>query len=245
MGHDEGYGLRRRHDRPRRPRRPVGFPGRRGVAPRAGPDHPASLRADRDAPTGADRAPPAQEAPCLVRPRVLRRGEAAGGTLRPGNARGGSRRVRERLVTQRYFEDFKVGDRFKSPSRTLTDAHFLFFAGMTGDNHPIHYDDEYAKKTRYGRRLAHGLLLTSLTAVGASTLAPIIEDSIVAFLDQSTRFVAPAFVVDTIKPDHEVIGLERKRSGGLVILKVTLTNQRGELVLEGQHKYLIAYRPAA
>ena len=88
-------------------------------------------------------------------------------------------------------------------------------------------------------------MLTSLTAVGASTLAPLIEDSIVAFLDQSTRFVAPAFVGDTLKPDHEVIALERKRSGGLVTLKVTLTNQRGELVLEGQHKYLIAYRPAA
>jgi len=57
--------------------------------------------------------------------------------------------------------------------------------------------------------------------------------------------VAPAFVGDTLKPDHEVIALERKRSAGLVTLKVTLTNQRGELVLEGQHKYLIAYRPAA
>ena len=62
----------------------------------------------------------------------------------------------------RYYEDFKVGDRFESPSKTLTDAHFLFFAGMTGDAHPIHYDDEYAKHTRYGRRLAHGLLLTSI-----------------------------------------------------------------------------------
>jgi 3-hydroxybutyryl-CoA dehydratase len=77
-------------------------------------------------------------------------------------------------VSQRWFEDFSVGDRFGSPSRTLTDAHFLFFAGMTGDAHPIHYDDEHAKTTRFGRRLAHGLLLTSLTAVGASTLAPII-----------------------------------------------------------------------
>src|SRR2546422_620642 len=164
----------------------------------------------------------------------------------PGRAAcRGSGDVLGQLVKQLFFEDFGVGDRFGSPSRTLTDAHFMFFAGMTGDAHPIHYDDEYAKKTRFGRRLAHGLLLTSLTAVGASTLAPLIEDSIVAFLDQSTRFVAPAFVGDTLKPDHEVIALERKRSGGLVTLKVTLTNQRGELVLEGQHKYLIAYRPAA
>ena len=148
-------------------------------------------------------------------------------------------------MTQRYFEDFAVGDRFRSPSRTLTDAHFLFFAGMTGDNHPIHYDDEYGKKTRYGRRVAHGLLLTSLTAVGASTLAPVIEESIVAFVEQSTRFRAPVFIGDTIRPEHEVVALERKRSAGLLTLRVSLRNQQGEIVLDGEHRYLIAYRPTA
>lgn len=146
---------------------------------------------------------------------------------------------------QLFFEDFRVGDRFASPSKTLTDAHFMFFAGMTGDAHPLHYDDEYAKKTRFGRRLAHGLLLTSMTALGASTLSPLIEDSIVAFVDQATRFVAPAFVGDTILPQHEIVGLERKRSAGLVTVRVTLTNQRGETILEGHHRYLVAYRPAA
>ena len=147
-------------------------------------------------------------------------------------------------VTQRWFEDFRVGDQFASPSKTLTDAHFLFFAGMTGDAHPIHYDDEYAKTTRFGRRLAHGLLLTSLTAVGASTLAPVIEASIGAFVEQRTRFLGPVFIGDTLKPQHEVIALERKRSAGLLTLRVTLTNQRGETVLDGEHRYLIAYRPA-
>jgi acyl dehydratase len=148
-------------------------------------------------------------------------------------------------VSQRYFEDFAVGERFRSPSRTLTDAHFLFFAGMTGDAHPIHYDDEYGRRTRFGRRLAHGLLLTSLTAVGASTLAPLLEDSIVAFVEQSTRFLAPAFIGDTLTPEHEVVALERKRSAGLLTLRVMLRNQRGETVLEGEHRYLIAYRPQA
>jgi acyl dehydratase len=148
-------------------------------------------------------------------------------------------------VTQRWFEDFAIGDRFKSPSKTLTDAHFLFFAGMTGDAHPIHYDEEYGKRTRFGKRLAHGLLLTSMTAVGASSLAPIIEESIVAFVEQRTRFLAPAFIGDTVYPEHEVVGLERKRSAGLLTLRVLLKNQRGEAVLDGEHRYLIAYRPAA
>ncbi len=91
------------------------------------------------------------------------------------------------MSEHRWFEDFKVGDTFESPSKTLNDAHFMFFAGLTGDAHPIHYDDEYAKGTRFGRRLAHGLLLTSMTAVGASTLSPLIEHSIVAFLEQTTH----------------------------------------------------------
>lgn len=148
-------------------------------------------------------------------------------------------------MTHGYFEDFTLGDRFKSPGRTLTDAHFLFFAGVTGDNHPLHYDVEYAKRTRFGRPLAHGLLLASLTAVGTSSLGPLIEASIVAFVEQRTRFLAPAFVGDTIYPEHEVVGLERKRSAGLLTLRVALKNQRGETVLEGEHKYLIAYQPAA
>jgi acyl dehydratase len=146
------------------------------------------------------------------------------------------------VSAQRWFDDFAVGETFESPAKTLTDAHFMFFAGMTGDAHPLHYDDEYAKKTRFGRRLAHGLLLTSLTAVGASTLAPIIEDSIVAFVEQRTNFRGPAFIGDTVKPRHEIVALERKRSAGLLTLRVTLENQRGEIILEGEHRYLIAYR---
>ena len=147
------------------------------------------------------------------------------------------------VIEHRWFEDFKVGDTFESPSKTLNDAHFMFFSGLTGDAHPVHYDDEYAKGTRFGRRLAHGLLMTSMTAVGASTLSPLMEHSMVAFVEQSMRFLAPTFIGDTIKPRHEIVGLERKRSAGLLTLKVTLTNQRGETVLEGQHKYLIAFRP--
>lgn len=145
---------------------------------------------------------------------------------------------------QRWFEDFEIGDRFGSPGRTLTDAHFLFFAGLTGDAHPIHYDEEYARQHRFGKRVAHGLLLTSLTAVGASTLGSVIEASIVAFVEQRTRFLAPAFIGDTLTPEHEVVGLDRRRTAGLLTLRVTLSNQRGEHVLEGEHRYLIAYRPA-
>lgn len=146
-------------------------------------------------------------------------------------------------LPQRYFEDFQIGERFEAPSRTLTDAHFLFFAGLTGDNHPIHYDVEYARdKTQFGKPLAHGLLLTALTALGAGALAPHVHDSIIAFLEQRARFRAPAYVGDTMYPALEVSELIAKPDRGILKLRATITNQRHELVLEGEHVYLIRRR---
>jgi 3-hydroxybutyryl-CoA dehydratase len=146
---------------------------------------------------------------------------------------------------QLYFEDFKIGDRFASPSRTLSDAHFLFFSAFTGDNHPIHYDDEYARRTKFGSRVAHGLLLMGMTALGASGLSPRLEASLIAFVEQGCRFVRPAFVGDTIYPSFSVEKLEAKQGSGLLRLKVELKNQRGEALLEGHQVYLLRSRPVS
>jgi acyl dehydratase/molybdopterin converting factor small subunit len=146
------------------------------------------------------------------------------------------------VAEQRYFEDFSIGERFQAPSKTLTDAHFLFFAGLTGDSHPLHYDVEYAKNTRFGRPVAHGLMLAAMTALGAGVLAPLVQESIVAFVEQSTRFLAPAFTGDTIYPELEVVELTPKSTTGLLGFTARLTNQRGETVLEGRHAYLIKRR---
>src|SRR5215813_7749341 len=132
-------------------------------------------------------------------------------------------------ATTKYLEDFQVGDTFHIPAKTMTDAHFLFLAGMTGDNHPIHYDDEYAKTTRFGKRVAHGLLLTALTAVGASTLSSMLEGSIVAFVEQSTRFLKPVLIGDTITPELEVSEVLPETNVGLLRLTTRVKNQRGEI----------------
>ena len=146
-------------------------------------------------------------------------------------------------ATTKYLEDFQVGEHFHIPAKTLTDAHFVCFAGLTGDQHPIHYDDAYAKTTRFGKRVAHGLLLTALTAVGASTLSSLLEGSIVAFVEQSARFLKPVFIGDTITPELEVSEVLPKTNVGLLRLTTRVTNQRGETVLEGMHAYLIKKRP--
>lgn len=146
-------------------------------------------------------------------------------------------------MEQRWFDDFRVGEVFRAPSRTLTDAHFLFFAGLTGDNHPIHYDVEYAKGTPFGRPLAHGLLLSALTALGATELAPRVTESMIAFLSQSSSFQRPVFVGDTLRPELEVAELIPKRGRGVLKMRARLVNQRGEVVLDGEHVYLIRRRP--
>ncbi len=135
------------------------------------------------------------------------------------------------------FDELKVGDEFTSPSKTLTDAHYLFFSGLTGDNHPIHYDLEYARKTRFGRPVAHGLLLASMTALGASSISPRMEGFIL--VEQGSRFLKPVMVGDTIYPRHRVEKIWRKGPRGFVRFATTITNQRGERVLEGFHVYLV------
>ena len=149
------------------------------------------------------------------------------------------------MIVNVLNEDFRLGEKFSIPAKTMTDAHFLFFAGMTGDNHPIHYDDEYAKTTRFGKRVAHGLLVASMTATGASSLSPLIEGSIIAFVEQSSRFLKPVLIGDTISPELEVTELVPKSDSGLLRLTTRVKNQRGEIVLEGTHAYLIKKRPRA
>lgn len=146
---------------------------------------------------------------------------------------------------QLWFDDLKVGDRWQSPSHTMNDAHFAFFKGLTGDNHPLHYDVEYAKKTPFGAPLAHGLLVMGMTAVGASPLAHRLHDSMIAFLEQGCRFVGPVVIGDTLYPEHEVTELVPKGERGILKLAARVRNQRGDVVLDGFHVYLVRRRPGA
>jgi acyl dehydratase len=134
-------------------------------------------------------------------------------------------------------DDLAPGTVFTTPSKTLTDAHFLFFSGLTGDNHPIHYDVEYARATRFGKPLAHGLLLASLTALGASSAMHRIQGFV--FVEQGSRFLRPVVVGDTISPRLTVERMWEEGGRRYVRFATALTNQRGETVLEGFHLYRV------
>lgn len=153
--------------------------------------------------------------------------------------------TRHRMIpTQRWFEDFVVGERFVLPSRTQTSAVFAAFQTASGDTHPVHYDVEYCRSRGMPHLLAHGFQTLIHTAPGAGLFPFMVEESLIGFLEQSSRFLKPVFADDTIYPALEVTGLVPGRTTGAVTLTSTVFNQRKELVLEGTQKFLIRRRPA-
>lgn len=130
-----------------------------------------------------------------------------------------------------------AGQTFSSPSKTITDAHFLMFSGVTSDNHPIHYDVEYARGTRFGKPLAHGLLVASLTAMGASSVARHLDGYV--FLEQGSRFLGPLLLGDTVTPRFRVEKIWTEGRKRFVRVETALINQHGEAILEGFHLYQV------
>jgi 3-hydroxybutyryl-CoA dehydratase len=145
---------------------------------------------------------------------------------------------------QLFADDLSVGQTFAGESRAVGDEQFTLFARLTGDAHPIHYDDAFAAKTRFGKRLAHGLLLMSMTALGATALSRQLEDAMIAFAEQRCRFLRPVFVGDVVTSHFEVVSIVRKpgRDLALVRFNVRLLNGPGGAVLEGEHVYLLRCR---
>ncbi|MEE2775976.1 MAG: MaoC family dehydratase [Acidobacteriota bacterium] len=139
----------------------------------------------------------------------------------------------------RGFEDLEVGERFYIPSRTMTEALFSAFQLASADNHPIHYDREYARERGHADLLAHGFQVLIQTAAGAGTLAHVMGDALIGFLEQSSRFVGPVYAGDTLYPELEITALEPQRTTGVVTVASTVRNQRGELCLEGEQRYLL------
>ena len=113
-------------------------------------------------------------------------------------------------MSQRYLDDFKPGEVFKSNPKTLSEAHFSAFAQMTGDSHPIHYDANYARTKGWDAPLAHGLLLFGLCALGAAPISSELTDSMVAMLGNDVRYKRPAFMGDTVTPQFTVLAVEPK-----------------------------------
>jgi len=143
------------------------------------------------------------------------------------------------VMPHRGFAALELGERFVLPSRTITDADFAAFRQVSGDNHPIHYDLEYCRAHGHPQMLAHGLHVVCFTAAGAGTFPHVVGDALVAFLEQSSKFLKPVYAGDTLYPALVVTELVPKRTTGVVVMASTVHNQHGDLVLSGEHKYLL------
>lgn len=143
------------------------------------------------------------------------------------------------VVPARTFEDLQVGEVFRAPSRTLTDAHASAFQAVSADNHPVHYDAEWARRHGHTAPVVHGLQVLAFTAPGATLFPHVIGEVFVRFVDVSATFLGEVQSGDTLYPALTITALQPGDEGGIVTTEATVHNQRGELVLSGQHRYLL------
>ncbi len=116
----------------------------------------------------------------------------------------------------------------------MTAADIDAFAQATGDVNPVHLDDAYAARTRFGRRIAHGMLAASYVSTLLGTRFPG-PGSI--YLSQTLKFTKPVFIDDTLTVTATITAYRPER--GLVTLETAVSNQRGEIVLRGEAVCLV------
>ena len=133
------------------------------------------------------------------------------------------------------FEDYKVGEKFISPGRTITETDIVMFAAFTGDWHPLHTNVDYAAKTPFGERIAHGMLTLCVGSalifrLGAYVALP---KSFIAFYGMDkVRFTGAVKIGDTIRCEAEVVELQEKDDKrGVIVSQNNIKNQRGEDVV--------------
>lgn len=136
------------------------------------------------------------------------------------------------------FEQFEVGETWRSRGRTITEADIVMFSAFSGDWYPLHTDKEYAEnETPFKQRIAHGMLVLSV-ATGLQVMEP---EIIAAFYGiEKLRFINPTFINDTIHVELEVLELQDKENGtGVVTAVQKIVKQTGEAVTTGVLKILI------
>jgi acyl dehydratase len=143
-----------------------------------------------------------------------------------------------------YFEDLEVGQRWRSFGRTVTDADIVNYAGLSGDFNPLHMDEVWAREGGpFGRRIAHGLLVTVLS--GGLKYPDMPPMSTYAYVEAVRRFVRPVFPGDTLHAERTIKQLRPSRSRpetGVVTVEFVASNQDGVPVQIGHDIALITRR---
>lgn len=129
--------------------------------------------------------------------------------------------------------DLKIGD-FFSTKRKVTDELIRKFAELSGDFNPIHLDEEFAGSTRFGRRIAHGMLSGAFIS---SVLGYEFKERKIVYLSQTMKFIVPVFIDDVITTTATVTKIREDKP--IVTLETTCKNQNGETTLKGEAAVMI------
>jgi 3-hydroxybutyryl-CoA dehydratase len=129
--------------------------------------------------------------------------------------------------------EIKVGDKF-SNERLVTDELIRKFAEVSGDYNPIHLDEEVAKTTRFGKRIAHGMLSGAFIS---AVLGYEFTERRIVYLSQTLRFTAPVFIGDTVTTTAIVSKIREDKP--IVTLETICTNQNGETLVTGEAAVMI------
>lgn len=140
----------------------------------------------------------------------------------------------------RLFDEFSVGQRFETPSRTITEADIGTFAGLTGDYNPVHTDEVFAAATGFGGRIAHGPMGIGI-AFGLASRLDLIDGTVVALLGVTWDFKAPMRPGSTIRALIEVVETRNvsNPAHGLLGLSMTLVDEAGKPLQEGSARLLM------
>ena len=147
-----------------------------------------------------------------------------------------------KMNNNRYFEDFKIGEKYYLPSRTQTSGIFSMFQGASGDNDPIHYDKEFCKKKGHKDMLAHGMQVLNQTAAGAGEFPTEVRESLIGMIEISGKFLKPVYLNDTLYPSLEITDLVTQKTTGIITMRALVKNQIEDIVFFGHHKYLVKKR---
>jgi acyl dehydratase len=144
-----------------------------------------------------------------------------------------------------YFEEFSVGQKVITSGRTVSEDAIFSFAGLTGDYNPIHTNADFAKKTQFGQRIAHGLLGLSI-ATGLVMQTGLLEGTVLAFREITEwKFIKPFFIGDTMYAELTVTETKAlpRIGGGAIIASIVVKNQSDEICQRGTLNLLMLSKP--
>jgi acyl dehydratase len=144
-----------------------------------------------------------------------------------------------------YFEEIEVGKSLVTVGRTITESDIVSFAGISGDFNQLHMDAQYAAKGEFGQRVAHGLLVVSVTT-GLIVQTGLMEGTVLAFRELSWKFNRPTFIGDTIRAEMTVTETKAlpRLGAGSVTAKIAVYNQDDQVVQRGTMVLLLRSKSA-